>query len=194
MGSLFPLQTKRLILRDLRASDESAIHEYASDPAVARLMVWGPNTPEMTHEFLGRALAAQGQEPQNSMEPAIELKSDSRMIGSVGLRIKDEANRTADMGWVLNRSYWGRGYMTEAAGAMLNLAFRKLNLHRVWATCDPRNHGSFRVMEKIGMRREALFLKDKFEKGEWRDSYLYAVLEEEWLAVNPLTAPTEKDR
>jgi [ribosomal protein S5]-alanine N-acetyltransferase len=72
--------------------------------------------------------------------------------------------------------------MTEAARAILGVAFRELNLHRVWATCHVRNHASYRVMEKLGMRREAHFRKNAFEKNEWRDSYLYAILAEEWLA------------
>ena len=72
--------------------------------------------------------------------------------------------------------------MTEAVRAILDAAFRQLELHRVWATCDPRNHASHGVMEKAGMRREAHFRKNVMEKGEWRDSYLYAILAEEWLA------------
>ena len=67
----------------------------------------------------------------------------------------------------------------RALCALLHLAFSSLNLHRVWATCDVRNHASYRVMEKLGIR-EALFKKDVLQKGEWRDSYLYAVLAEEW--------------
>jgi RimJ/RimL family protein N-acetyltransferase len=182
MNRWFPIETERLLLREFRAGDESHIHEYASDPEVVRLMIWGPNTPEMTRAFLEGALNAQERWPRPGVELAIERKEDHRLIGSIGLRIKDEANRSADIGYVLNRSCWGRGYMTEAARAILDAAFRDLHLHRVWATCDPRNHASYRVMEKIGMRREALFCKNAFEKNEWRDSYLYAILAEEWLA------------
>jgi RimJ/RimL family protein N-acetyltransferase len=81
---------------------------------------------------------------------------------------------------VLNRKYWGHGYMTESACAILEVAFKQLKLHRVWATCDTRNRSSYRVMERLGMRREGLFVKDAMEKGEWRDTYLYAILAEEW--------------
>jgi [ribosomal protein S5]-alanine N-acetyltransferase len=177
----FSLETERLLLREFRAADEARIHEYASDPEVARLMIWGPNAPEATHQFLERMLKAQERWPRPDVELAIELKSEGRVIGAIGLRIQDERNRTADIGYVLNRSYWGRGYMTEAARAILGVAFRDLNLHRVWAMCHVRNHASYRVMEKLGMRREAHFRKNAFEKNEWRDSYLYAILAEEWL-------------
>jgi [ribosomal protein S5]-alanine N-acetyltransferase len=180
MNPWFPIETERLLLREFRAADEADIHAYACDPEVVRLMIWGPNTPEQTRAFLHNALKAQEQWPRPFVELAIELKDERRMIGSIGLRVKDEANRAADIGYVLVRDCWGCGYMTEAARAILDAAFRELKLHRVWATCDPRNRASFRVMEKLDMRREAHLIKDVLEKGEWRDSYLYAILAEEW--------------
>jgi|HubBroStandDraft_6_1064221.scaffolds.fasta_scaffold143677_2 ribosomal-protein-alanine N-acetyltransferase len=179
MDPWFPIETERLLLRELRADDEPDIHEYASDPEVVRLMIWGPNTRDQTWEFLDRALQAQAQWPRPEVGLAIELKSERRLIGSIGLRMKDEANRTADIGYVLNRKYWGHGYMTESARAILDVAFKQLKLHRVWATCDTRNRASYRVMERLGMRREALFVKNAMEKGEWRDTYLYAILAEQ---------------
>ncbi len=182
MNRWFPIETERLLLREFRADDESGIHTYASDPEVVRLMIWGPNTPEQTRTFLQTVLKAQEEWPRAFVGLAIELKGDGRMIGSIGLRVKDEHNRAADIGYVLARSYWDRGYMTEAGRAILDVAFREIDLHRVWATCDPRNRASYRVMEKLGMRREAHFRKGVMEKGEWRDSYLYAILAEEWLA------------
>lgn len=180
MERWFPIETERLRLRELRADDENDIHEYASDPEVVRLMIWGPNTRDLTREFLDRSLQAQTQWPRPEVGLAIELKSERHLIGSIGLRLKDEANRTADIGYVLNRKYWGRGYMTESARAILEVAFKHLKLHRVWATCDTRNRASYRVMERLGLRREGLFVKNAMEKGEWRDTYLYAILAEEW--------------
>jgi [ribosomal protein S5]-alanine N-acetyltransferase len=180
MDRWFPLETERLLLREFRAADEPDIHAYACDPEVVRLMIWGPNTPEMTRTYLEGVLEAQQRWPRPEVGLAVELTSERRVIGSIGLRIKDARNRTADIGYVLHRAYWGQGYMVEAARAVLDAGFRAVGLHRVWATCDPRNRASYRVMEKLGMRREAHFRKDVMEKGEWRDSYLYAILSEEW--------------
>jgi RimJ/RimL family protein N-acetyltransferase len=180
MDRWFPIETERLVLREFRASDESDVHAYAGDPEVVRLMIWGPNTFEQTRAFLQTVLKAQEQWPRPFVELAIEPKGEGRMIGSIGLRVKDERNRSADIGYVLARKDWGCGYMTEAVRAILEVAFRRLELHRVWATCDPGNHASYRVMEKVGMRREAHFRKDAMKKGEWCDSYLYAILAEEW--------------
>ena len=184
MDPWFPIETERLLLRELRAADEPDIHEYASDPEVVRLMIWGPNTRDQTREFLGRALHAQTQWPRPEVGLAIELKTERRLIGSIGLRMKNEASRTADIGYVLNRKYWGRGYMTEGARAILDVAFAQLKLHRVWATCDTRNRASYRLMERLGMRREGMFVKSAMEKGEWRDAYLYAILAEQWRAAS----------
>jgi [ribosomal protein S5]-alanine N-acetyltransferase len=191
MNRWFPVETPRLRLREFRPEDELDIHEYASDPEVVRLMIWGPNTRELTRAFFERALDEQKEWPRNSVGLAIELKGEDRVIGSIGLRIKDERNRAADIGYVLARRYWGRGYMPEAAHAIVDAAFRRAGLHRVWATCDVRNRASYRVMEKIGMRREAHFRKNAFEKNEWRDSYLYAVLAEEWPASAAGAKPAE---
>ncbi len=173
MTGALPISTDRLLLRTYRESDLDDIHEYARDPEVVRYLPWGPNTREATLEFLTKTIGSQD-------ELAIELKSDGRVIGGIRLGIKDEANRTADLGYVLNRRCWGRGYMPEAARAVVDLAFRVKGLHRVWAACDVRNQASYRVMEKLGMRREAMFVKDCLQKGEWRNSYLYAILAEEW--------------
>ena len=73
-----------------------------------------------------------------------------------------------------------RGYGTEAARAVVGLAFGVLGHHRVWATCDARNRGSYGIMEKLGMRREALMRQDVKRRDGWKDSFLYAVLAEEW--------------
>src|SRR5277367_2290323 len=164
MNRWFPIETERLVLREFRADDENGIHAYASDPEVVRLMIWGPNTPEQTRTFLQTVMNAQEQWPRPFVELAIELKGDGRMIGSIGLRIKDERNRSADIGYVLTRKDWGRGYMTEAARAILDVAFRQLDLHRVWATCDPRNHASYRVMEKLGMRPRPISARTRWRR------------------------------
>lgn len=167
-------------MREVQATDEEDIHEYASDPCVSRYDSWGPNTREMTHEVLARWLELQQRGPRDEINLAVELCAENKRIGSVRLHVTDSANRTAYIGYVINRRYWGQGYATEAARALLNLAFKDLDLHRVYATCDTRNIASWRVMEKLQMRRAAHFVRDVFQKGEWRDSYLYAILAEEW--------------
>lgn len=180
MTPWFPLETERLLLRDFRLEDEAAIYEYASDPEVVRFADWGPSDLSIIRANLQRRLEDQHRWPRDSIEVAVELRRESCLIGTMRITVLDGPNRTADFGYTFNRRYWGNGYATEGTRALLHLAFSKLHLHRVWATCDVRNIASFRVMEKLGMRREGLFKKDVMQKGEWRDSYFYAVLADEW--------------
>jgi RimJ/RimL family protein N-acetyltransferase len=175
----FPLRTARLRLRAFRQDDVDAVHAYASQPEVARYMDWGPNTPEETQAFLGRMFEAQANWPRDDVNLAIEHAKDGRVIGSIRLGRKP-AEQAADIGYCLNRDYWSRGLTTEAARAMLGVAFRTLGLHRVWAWCDVRNAGSYRVMEKLGMRREGTLRANVQMKGAWRDTHLYAILADEF--------------
>jgi ribosomal-protein-alanine N-acetyltransferase len=176
----FPLQTRRLLLRQFRDADLDDIHAYASMPEVSRFMAWGPNTPEDSRAFLDRARGQQSDWPRRHVGLAIER--NGRVIGSIRLDLQNEEGTEADLGYTLAQDQWRQGVATEAATAVLDVAFGKLGLHRVWATCDIENTGSYAVMEKLGMRREAHFHQDKLIRGVWRDSFLYAILAQEWAA------------
>lgn len=182
MEKWFPIETQRLLLREFTEADEADVHEYGSDPVVTRYEKWGPNTPGETRTVVAEWVSEQHVWPRNSVTLAVELKAERKLIGGFRLAIVDPLNRTADFGYCFNRRYWNNGYATEATRAVLQRAFTVLNLHRVWATCDVRNTGSWRVMEKAGMRREAHFRRDSLQKGEWRDSYVYAILEDDYKA------------
>jgi RimJ/RimL family protein N-acetyltransferase len=143
-------------------------------------MAWGPNTEEETQRHVQETVARQrtGEETFNSF--AVILKENDQLIGSVALRVSNPDHRGGFIGYAFNRSYWGQGYATEAARALLAFGFERLNLHRIFATCDPRNVASSRVLEKIGMRREGHLREHKWQKGRWRDSFMYAILAQEW--------------
>jgi ribosomal-protein-alanine N-acetyltransferase len=175
----FPIRTSRLMLREFLASDEQDLHEYASDRIVTQYVEWGPNTRDQSRERMSGHLREQQLWPRDDVMLAIELSSEGKVIGTIQLTTSDKRNRTANLGYVVNRRYWNQGYATEAAIALLDRAFTAQRLHRVWATCDTRNAGSWRVMEKAAMRREGFFRRDILQRGEWRDSYLYARLEDD---------------
>jgi ribosomal-protein-alanine N-acetyltransferase len=118
----------------------------------------------------------------------LAIERDGRMIGSIRMDLQGDDGAEADIGYTLSADHWRQGIATEAAGALLAVAFGTLGLHRVWATCDVENVGSFGVMQKLGMRREACFRQDKRVRSIWRDTYLYAILAEEW-AVRPILYP-----
>lgn len=179
----FPIETERLILREARVEDYDDIHAYAVRDDVVRFMIWGPNTPEETRAVLDAWIDEQGTWPRPGVNLVIEEKASERVLGSIRLTIQDPGNRVADMGYTLHSDVWRRGYGTEAARAILQAAFGSLGLHRVFATADTENVGSWGIMEKLGMRREATLRKNRQVRGEWRDNYVYAILADEFIRV-----------
>ena len=170
------IETDRLILREFNPGDFQEVHKYASDVEVCRYSDWGPNKLEDTKAFIEEVVKVQGNNPRNQFTLAIVVKETNVLIGACNL-IRNGSQ--AEIGYSINRDYWGFGFATESAKAMLNLGFKELKLHRIYATCRPTNVGSFRVLEKIGMRREGHSREDRFFKGKWHDSFLYAILRSE---------------
>jgi RimJ/RimL family protein N-acetyltransferase len=128
-----------------------------------------------------RALSLKGD--GDYWQLAVERASEpGRVIGDVYFTIKSVANAAGEIGWTLHPDVRGQGYMTEAAGAILEIAFATLRLHRVSAELDPRNHASVALCERLGMRREAYFVEDLWFKGGWGDTAIYAILDREWTA------------
>ncbi len=119
----------------------------------------------------------------NSAEDAkyfpVVLKNDQTLIGHIVFH-KYFGEHTYEIGWVFNPKYTNKGYASEAAHAVLKYSFEIMKLHRIVATCQPENIASYRVMEKIGMRKEGLFKKCIPQGNEWWDEYFYAILDEEW--------------
>jgi ribosomal-protein-alanine N-acetyltransferase len=174
----FPIRTERLLLREFRVSDEADVHAYGSDPEVSRFMDWGPNDAATTREVMQRWARSQEVWPRDEVNLAVEHLADGRVIGSFRLGLKAPGHRTADFGHSYHRAYWRQGYAAEAARALFAVGFGDLGLHRIWATADVRNIASWRLLEKLGMRREAHFRLDVLVKAAWRDSFLYAILAE----------------
>lgn len=179
------IQTKRLRLRDFEKGDWKSVHDYASDPEVVRYVDFGPNTEEESKNFIQRTLAHQKEQPRNNFSLAIVLKAKNALIGGCGIYVSNPDNREGYIGYVLNRNFWGQGYATETARALVEFGFNQLKLHRIFATCDPQNVASAHVLEKIGMQLEGHFRENGWVKGKWRDSLVYAVLDHEWMRLRP---------
>jgi ribosomal-protein-alanine N-acetyltransferase len=174
------LNTERLTLRELEAADWMALHAVESDPEVARYQDFGPRTAEESRDYLARAVRFAAAEPRRSFDLAVVLRAEQRFIGRCGFGMSDEDGRQGMLWYTLHRDYWGRGYTTEAARALVTFGFQQVRLHRVWADCDPANIGSVRVLEKLGMRREGHLRENLWIQGGWADSYIYAILDREW--------------
>lgn len=173
------IRTEQLLLRELQNRDREAVHKYSSDPEVVQYMDWGPNTDKDDGEFLERTMAARKENPRRNFTLAIVMKDTKRLIGSCGIHESNPADREGWIGYCLNRQYWERGFGTETAKALLDFGFDDLSLHRIFATCVPANTASAHVLEKSGMQLEGHFRQHRWVKGKWRDSLLYAILDEE---------------
>jgi ribosomal-protein-alanine N-acetyltransferase len=173
------LETPRTILREYNLDDADDCERYTRDPEVCRYMIWGPNGPGETQAFLEQAVRDRRANERKVFEFALVHRRDNRVAGGVGTRITNVEQREGDLGYVLRRNLWGQGIATEAARAVLDFAFDALGLHRVWATADPENVASVRVLEKLGMRREGLLRRNIFVRGAFRDSAVYAILDDE---------------
>jgi ribosomal-protein-alanine N-acetyltransferase len=172
--------TERLLLRDYEESDWEAIREIDSDPEVQRYRGGELVSEERTREYL-RWTKTLSQDPRRRHYPfAICLRGEERLIGSCWLNITSPELREAELAYQMNRSFWGQGYVTEAARAVLAFGFDELKLHRVWAKCVAENAGSWRVMEKLGMRREGHQRDNQWLHGRWWDTFLYAILDHEF--------------
>jgi [ribosomal protein S5]-alanine N-acetyltransferase len=174
------LETERLMLREIEEDDWVSVHRYASDPAVSRFLIWGPNTEEQSRDYVRSIQAYRLEGPRNRVLLGMVCKDSGELIGGIGITRGNGDAGSAEIGYSLHPDYWGRGYATEAARALIEFGFREWRLHRVHARCDPENVGSARVMEKCGMRLEGHFRKLVMVKGEWRDRLTYAILDEEW--------------
>jgi RimJ/RimL family protein N-acetyltransferase len=175
----YPIRTRRLTLRPFTAADHAALHSWQSRPDVVRYLYGEARTPEETTDSL--ALKAAVTWPQKEGDHlALAVEKDGEVIGEAVLKWLSEAHRQGEVGYIFHPDHHGHGYATEAAAAMLDLGFTHLGLHRISASCDAFNEPSWRVMERLGMRREAHFRHNEVFKGSWGEELIYAILEDEW--------------
>jgi len=111
---------------------------------------------------------------------AIALPDSNLLIGKICLFQISERNRRAEIGYLLNRRHWGKGYMSEAMAFVLEYAFEVLGLHRIEADTDPQNQPSLALLEKFGFVREGLFPDRWYVHGKWHDSVMLGLLEGSW--------------
>ena len=183
-----PIETARLLLRPLRAEDLDDVHAYQAREDVTRYLYWEPHDREQSRAALERAMRRDGlREPGDGLVLAVVPHDVGRVVGQVSLALVSAEHRQGETGFVLHPGYQGRGYATEAAAVMLDLAFDHYRLHRVAGRCDPRNAGSIAVMRRLGMRQEAHFVHNEVFKGQWGDELVFAVLEHEWRSIRPGT-------
>ena len=172
------LETERLLIREFKPSDHKSIHEYSGNPHVVKYMPFDSNTLEQAKAFLEQAMNKQSNENRTDFELAIVLKNDNKLIG--GCRINKETSIMAHIGYMLNQDYWGHGYATEVAKALVAYGFTEMDVHRIYATCVPENTASWRVLEKAGLVREGRLRESMMSQGNYCDAYVFGILKHEW--------------
>jgi RimJ/RimL family protein N-acetyltransferase len=177
---VLPLTTDRLLLRDFEETDWPALHTFESLPEVARYHSFEPRTEAESRAYVAGAAASATDDPRRTYDLAVVLVAEQRLIGRVGLGLGDPTAADGVLSYTLHPAYGGQGYATEAARAVIDLGFRELRLHRIWAECDPANAPSWRLLERLGLRREGHLRENLWFKGAWADSLIYAVLDREW--------------
>jgi ribosomal-protein-alanine N-acetyltransferase len=175
-----PIRTGRLTLREFTREDYDGVFAYSADPRVTRYLFFGPRDAHATAEYLEDLIAAQREVPRTRFELAVEEQSTGRLIGACDLSLIER--NVADLGYMLGQNSWGHGYATEIALALTDAAFYDLRAERVISTVDINNKASIRVLEKIGMRWEAIFRKHRRAKNRWWDCHLYVLPRTVWEA------------
>jgi RimJ/RimL family protein N-acetyltransferase len=179
----YPIETERLRLRPFRRGDVEAVYAYRQRADVARHLFDEPMSREQVTEAVQARIGQTGLVNEgDKVFLAVETREPIAMIGEVSLILRDLNGRQGEIGYILHPAQQRQGLATEAAAAMLALAFEGAGLHRVHARCAVANVASARLMERLGMRREAHFRQHGVVKGAWDEEFIYAILEDEWRA------------
>jgi RimJ/RimL family protein N-acetyltransferase len=171
------------VLRPYTMDDLDAVHDMQSRPEVTRYLLFDVRDRDEALTAL-RERVASGQPGHEGGDPllalAVVLPPAGPVIGEVVLFAHSREHRQGELGYIFHPDHGGRGYATEAARAMLGIGFDSYGLHRIVGRLDARNTASARVLERLGMHREAHFVQNELIKGEWTDEFVYAMLEDEW--------------
>ncbi|MFI6597332.1 GNAT family N-acetyltransferase [Nonomuraea sp. NPDC050536] len=180
----FPIITERLVLRPFTPDDLHPLHAYESRPDVTRYLYWEPRDLDTVRTHLDKKITRVALLNEfDAIDLAITLRDTGHLIGNTLLIWTSKQNRQGEVGYILHPDHHGHGYAAEAAREMLRLGFEGLDLHRIIGRLDARNAASARVLEKLGMRREAHLVDNEFIKGEWASELDYAILRSEWDAI-----------
>jgi [ribosomal protein S5]-alanine N-acetyltransferase len=176
----FPvLETDRLLLRELIENDAADIFEYASDKEITEFVIWEThNSKQDSLEFI--KFTQEQFVKKRSIVWGIELKSGKNIVGTISFVNIYSSHKCGEIGYVLSKKNWNKGIVTEAMNAIINYGFETMDLNRIEAHCEEANIGSWKVMEKAGMKFEGVLREKIFLKERFRSMKMYSVLKSEW--------------
>jgi RimJ/RimL family protein N-acetyltransferase len=173
----WPIETERLVIRPYIEDDLDGLYALQSDPEVVRYLYEEPRTRPETRESLQRKMQSAVEQEGDWLSAAVTL--DGAFVGDAAFHWVSEKHKTAEVGYMIDPRYQGRGFATEATRPFVDWAFAQ-GFHRVLGRIEARNVASGRVLEKLGMRQEAHFVENEWVKGEWQSEIVYAILDREW--------------
>ena len=174
------ITTDRLVVRPAELGDERAIYSYRSNFAENKYQGWFPESVEEVREHIVSNLSQNVDVADMWLQFAIIITNENKLIGDIGVNLSADKMQ-AEVGCTLDKAFQGKGYATEALGAMVEYLFLTLKKHRITAYIDPRNTESISMVERLGFKKEAHFRESLFIRGEWVDDVVYAILEKEWV-------------
>jgi RimJ/RimL family protein N-acetyltransferase len=167
-------------------SDLEAVLGIYGHPDVARYLYEEPLTREEAGAAIDKRVGLQAIHTEgDGLRLAALLKTTQELIGDCSLYWHPNGHRLGEIGFVFHPGHQGNGYATEGARVLLRIAFEELELHRVIGRTEARNTPSARVLEKVGMRREAHLIENEWVKDEWQSEFVYAILDREWRDTQP---------
>ena len=180
MSPDWPIETERLTLRPFEEGDLDALFAMQSNPEVARYLYNEPRTLDETRPYLARKIAGASLDAEGDwLSCAAVERASGVVVADIALHWQSAEHKAAELGYISDPRHQGKGYATEASCAIVDWAFAQ-GFHRVIGHTEARNTASARVLEKLGMRREAHFVENEWVKGEWQSGFVYAILEHEW--------------
>ena len=185
-----PITTSRLVLRRLAPGDWKDLLELMADEEFFHYQDGVPLDEDGVLHWLESDAHVKLTTPDQPFFLAIQLQDDGKLIGYLSLTFTDPQRLMVTFNIGLNRSFQRKGFALEAAEAVLGFCFEGLKLHRIAGWCDSRNAAACQLLEKVGMRREGEFLKNRWLHGEWTDSVYYAALREEYLQADAKPSDT----
>jgi RimJ/RimL family protein N-acetyltransferase len=180
MNNFINIATDRLLLRKLEINDRDDFFTYRSLPEVYEYQSFMPKDLAEVDDFI-RNNQSNPNMPNTWFQLALIKRDGDVLIGDIGIHFLED-NAQVEIGYTLAPSYQGKGYASEALKAVINYLFFDLKKHRISASVDPNNIKSIRLLEKLGMRKEAHFIKSYRMGDVWLDDCVYAMLKEEWKA------------
>jgi ribosomal-protein-alanine N-acetyltransferase len=174
----FPvIETERMILRKMMHSDKNEILFLRSDPRTMQFLDREPLKNE--EEALGLIQKILDALDKNEgISWGIELKGNSRLVGTIGYWRMEKENFRAEIGYMIEPDLQGKGYMQEAITAVIDHGFNVLNLHSIEANVNPLNKASIRLLERNGFVREAYHRENYYYNGKFLDSAIYSLISE----------------